>query len=222
MKTDFEIQQDVMAEIKWEPLLNASEIGVAVKSGVVTLSGLVDTYTKKLLAEKAAERVQGVKAVAEDIDVKILGTGVKKDIEIAETALNLLKWNSSVLEDKIKIKVEHGILTLDGEVEWEFFKSAAEKAVENLVGVRGIINNIIITSKINPIDVKKKIITAFHRNATIDSENINIETINNKVILTGKVSSWVEKKEAEKAAWLAPGVNTVDNRLVVDSEIYAY
>lgn len=222
MKTDFEIQQDVMAEIKWEPLLNASEIGVAVKSGVVTLSGLVNSYTKKLTAEKAAERVEGVKAVAEDIEVKIAGTGEKKDVEIAETALNLLKWNSSILEENIKIKVENGRLTLEGEVEWEFLKSAAEKAVENLVGVRGIINNIKITSKIDPIEIKKKITTAFHRSAAIDVDNINIETINNKVILTGKVSSWIEKKEAERAAWLAPGVTTVDNRLKIDSEIYAY
>jgi osmotically-inducible protein OsmY len=222
MRTDFEIQQDVMAEIKWEPLLNASEIGVAVNSGVVTLSGLVNTYTKKLLAEKAAERVHGVKAVAEDIEVKILGTGEKKDSEIAETALNLLKWNSSILEEQIKIKVEHGRLTLEGEVEWEFFKSAAEKAVENLVGVRSIVNNIKITSKINPMDIKKKITIAFHRNATIDTENINIETVNNKVILTGKVSSWIERKEAERAAWLAPGVNSVENKLKVDSEMYVY
>ena len=222
MKTDLEIQQDVMEEIKWEPLLKVSEIGVAVRNGVVTLSGLVDTYTKKRLAELAAERVHGVRAIAEDIEVKIPGTGKKRDPEIAETALNLLKVDSSIFEENIKVKVENGFLTLEGEVEWEFLKSAAEKAVENLVGVRGICNLIKINSKIDPIEIKKKITTAFHRNATIDTENIKIETLNHKVILTGTVSSWIEKKEAERAAWLAPGVNTVENRLEVDTEIYAY
>jgi osmotically-inducible protein OsmY len=220
MKTDLEIQQDVMAEIKWEPLLIVSEIGVAVKNGVVTLSGLVDMYTKKLLAEKAAQRVHGVKAIAEDIKVNILGTDEKNDSEIAETAADVLKWNSSILEDQIKIKVENGWLTLDGEVEWEFIRTSAEKALENLIGVRGITNNIKITSNISPIDIKKKIIHAFHRSATIDFENINVETIDSKVILTGKVRSLAEKRDAERAAWLAPGVNYVDNRLKINTEVF--
>lgn len=220
MKTDLEIQQDVMAEIKWEPLLIVSEIGVAVKNGVVTLSGLVDMYTKKLLAEKAAQRVQGVKAIAEDIKVNILGTDKKSDSEIAETAADVLKWNSSILEEQIKIKAENGWLTLDGEVEWEFIKTSAEKALENLVGVRGITNNIKITSNIDPIDIKRKIMHAFHRSATIDFENVNVETIGSKVILTGKVRSLAEKKDAERAAWLAPGVNFVDNRLKINTEAF--
>jgi osmotically-inducible protein OsmY len=220
MKTDLEIQQDVMAEIKWEPLLIVSEIGVAVKDGVVTLSGLVDMYTKKLLAEKAAQRVHGVKAIAEDIKVNISGVDKKNDGEIAETAVNVLKWNSSILEEQIKIKVENGWLTLDGNVAWEFIKSSAEKALENLVGVRGVTNNIKIVSNINPVDIKKNIIKAFHRSATIDYENVNVETIDSKVILTGKVHSLAEKKDAERAAWLAPGVNFVDNRLKIDTEVF--
>lgn len=220
MKTDLEIQQDVMAEIKWEPLLNVSEIGVAVKNGVVTLSGAVDTYTKKLLAETAAKRVLGVKAIAEDIEVKVSGTGIKNDSEIAEAALSALKWQSTFLEENVKVKVESGWLTLEGQLEWEFMKSSAARAVENLVGVRGVTNAIKITPKLDPVDIKRKIKNAFHRSATIDSDNISIETIDNKVILTGKVRSWVEKKDAERAAWLAPGVNMIDNRLVIDTEVY--
>lgn len=222
MKNDLEIQTDVIEEIKSEPLLLVSEIGVAVKNGVVTLSGLVDSYTKKLIAEEAAQRVQGVKAVAEDIEVRIENVSEKNDNEIAETALNLLKWNSSILEEQIKIKVENGWLTLEGEVEWEFIRASAEKALENLVGVKGVTNNIKVKSIINPVDVKRKIMNAFHRSATLDFEKINVEIIDNKVILTGKVRSLAEKKDAERAAWLAHGVNYVDNRLKIDTEVFAF
>lgn len=222
MKTDVEIQQAVMAEIKWEPLLNAAEIGVAVKNGVVTLSGLVDTYTKKLWAEKAAKRVTGVKAVAQDVEVKISNIGQRTDSEIAEAALNALKWHSSVLEDKIKLKVDNGWVTLEGEVEWEFLKNSAAHAVENLIGVRGVTNIIKIKPSLNPTDIKKKISNAFQRSATLDSENIQVETVNDKVIIKGKVRSLAEKKEAERAAWLAPGVSSVDNRIEIDTEIFAF
>lgn len=222
MKSDSEIQKNVMEELSWEPLLNASEIGVAVKNGVVTLSGTVNTYSKKLAAEEAAKRVLGVKAVAEDLEVLIPVLGKKTDADIAQAVINALKWHTSVPDEKIKVKVENGWVTLDGEVEWEFQRNSARTAVKNLAGVVGISNNIAIVPTLKISDVKNKITSAFQRSATIDAEKITISSEGSKVILTGKVRSYVEKRDAEKAAWLAPGVNKVENKLEIDAEVYAF
>jgi osmotically-inducible protein OsmY len=222
MKTDQEIQNDVMDELKWEPFLTASEIGVAVKNGIVTLSGTVDRYAKKIAAETAAKKVNGVKAVAEDIEVKLGTSSKKNDTEIAEAAIIALKWHSAMQENKIKISVENGWVTLEGDVDWEFQRNSAKYMVENLIGVVGITNNIKIKTVVASTDVKRKIASAFHRSATVDSEKINITLEGTKVILSGKVRSFAEKKDAENAAWLAPGVNSIENNLEIDSEVLTY
>jgi len=221
MKNDIQIQKDVMEELKWDPFLNASEIGVAVKNGVVTLSGQVDSFSKKLTAEKAAKKVVGVKAVAEDIQVGISPVFRKTDTEIAEAVLNALKWHSAVQEEKIKIKVEDGNVRLDGQVEWDFQRNNAKTAIENLTGVRSVLNLITVKPKATSSDIQQKISSAFHRSATIDAEKITAEVSGSKVILYGKVRSIAEKEDAETAAWNAPGITSVENKLEIEELEYA-
>jgi osmotically-inducible protein OsmY len=222
MKTDSQIQKDVMAQLNWEPILKASEIGVAVKNGVATLSGIVDTYAKKVAAEKAAKKVSGVKAVALDIQVGVSPIFKKTDGEIAETVLNALKLHTAVQEDRIKIKVEDGTVTLEGDVEWDYQRKAAVTAIEILPGVRDVLNYITVKPKVTASDIERKITAAFHRSATVDAEKITVETIGSKVILKGTVRSMAEKEDAEDAVWAAPGVMTVENKLYVEEEAFAY
>ena len=222
MKTDSDIQKDVIDELEWEPFLKASEIGVAVKNGVVTLTGTVDSYGKKISAENASKRVAGVRAVAEDIEVKLLSGGKRNDTEIAEAVLNAIKWHSAVQENKIKVKVEDGWVVLEGEVEWEFQRSAARHQVENLMGVKGISNNVKVIPRLNPSEIKQKINAAFHRSATVDSEKVKVAVDGNKVILSGKVRTYAVRKEAESAAWLAPGVMKVENIIEIDADVFAF
>lgn len=222
MRTDAEIQKDVMEELRWELVQHSNEIGVTVKNGVVTLSGVVDSYSRKLEAEHAAKKVLGVKAVAQEIIVKLTDQGKKTDAEIASAVLNALKWHSSIPEDKVQVKVEKGWVTLDGQVDWDFQRVYSKSSVENLEGVVGISNNIKLAPKLKTADVKNKIFAAFHRSATLDSENIQISSEGTKVILSGKVRSFVEKKDAERAAYLAPGVTEVENKLMIDTEVYSY
>ncbi len=224
MKTDEELQQDVMAELKWDPQLNDvyTQIGVSVKDGVVTLSGQVDTYAKKMAAERAAQNVLGVKVVATDVEVKVRNLKARTDTEIAEAVRNALQWNSALNEDKIKVKVDNGWVYLDGHVDWGFQKISAQSNVENLLAVRGVTNNIIINSKVFDIkDIKEKLTKAFQRNATIDASSIKIKTAGNKVILQGTVRSRVEKAEAERIAWSCPEVQAVDNQITINNEIMA-
>ncbi|AXP82290.1 Osmotically-inducible protein Y precursor [Mariniflexile rhizosphaerae] len=215
MKTDVEIRNDVLDELAWQPAIDETEIGVTVEKGVVTLTGTVDSYAKKIAAEKAAKSVKGVRAVAEDIEVKY-GTEYKKsDKEIAKAAADALKWNYSVPDDKVQIKVDNGWIYLSGEVKWEYQKDAAKSAVENLLGVRGVSNSITLKQSIEPYQVKEKIKKALERSAEIEAQNINVIVDGHKVKLRGKVHSWTEKEEVRRAAYLAPGVYEVDNELEV-------
>jgi osmotically-inducible protein OsmY len=216
MKTDSQIQRDVMEELNWDPSLNASEIGVAVKDGVVTLSGYVEVYAGKRAAENAAMRISGVKAVAEDIVVKQVAADKKNDTDIATAILNSLKWLSAINEEKIKIMVEDGWVVLNGEVEWNYQKDLIKSTIENIYGVTGITNLIKITSKTDPVDVKRKIKEAFHRSANIDANSIAVETKEHKVILNGIVRSYAEKRDAENAAWSLPGITMVENNLEIE------
>ncbi len=222
MKSDLEIQKNVMDELKWEPSLNPSEIGVAVKEGVVTLSGQVDSFYKKQIAEKAAKRIKGVKAIAEDIQIGVSPSYQRSDADIAAAVLNALKWHAAVQEDKIKIKVEDRIVRLEGEVEWEYQRKNAKTAIENLSGVIAVNNLITVKPKLAVSNIEKKISDAFQRNASIDAKKIIVNVEGDKVILTGTVHSFTEKDDAENAAWAAPGVLHVDSKLRIDAPEYAF
>jgi len=224
MKTNEELRKDVMDEIKWDPELRnvATEIGVAAKDGVITLSGVVDTYWKKLSAEKAAQRVLGVRVVACDIEVKFGSFGKKTDTEIAEAIRNALRWNSAVTEDEIEVKVDDGWVYLEGKVGFQYEKRYAQDCVEDLVAVKGVTNNILISAKpIDTKDIQRKIVAAYHRSATIDSSTIKIDALGTKVTLHGTVRSMAEKKEAERVAWATSGVLSVDNKIAIDTAVYA-
>jgi osmotically-inducible protein OsmY len=203
----------VLAELRWDPQIKANEIGVSVKDGVVTLTGTVDTYLKKWRAEEAAHRVAGVLAVANDIQVRIVGE--RTDTDIAAAAVNALQWNSSVPAAKVQITVENGWVTLKGEVEWQYQKQEAERVIRRLWGVRGVSNLITVKPSESPTDLKKKIEDALVRSAEVDAKGITVEVQGSKVILKGKVRSWAERQEAERTAWLAPGVTSVDNEITL-------
>jgi osmotically-inducible protein OsmY len=213
MKTDTELQKDVMDELKWEPTIKAAEIGVGVTDGVVTLSGYVDSFFKKCAAERAAARVFGVKAVAEKIQVRLPGSLKRSDEDLALAASDALEWNIGVPHDRVKVQVQDGVVTLSGEVDWWYQKDAAEDAVRKLVGVVLLSNNIIIKSTVEPQDVKDKIESAFQRNALLHARRVTVETRGGKVILRGSVRNWAEREQVHWAAWAAPGVSEVESHI---------
>ena len=215
MKTNTELQRDVMDELQFEPSVNASNIGVIAKDGIITLTGKVSNYAEKYAAAGAAERVTGVKAVTDETKVDLPLAHQRDDRDIAKVALNALKWHIWVPQDDIKVKVEQGWVTLEGTVDYKFQRTAAEEAVQDLTGVTGVSNLIALKSVVAPSDLKVKIENALGRAAELDGERINVEVDGNKVVLRGKVSSWAERDEAERAAWSAPGVCDVDDKLEI-------
>jgi osmotically-inducible protein OsmY len=214
MKTDTELKQAITAEFEWEPSIRAPEIGVAVRDGVVTLAGTVDTYAQKFAAERAVERVAGIRAVAEELEVISTGEHKKTDPDIARAAANTLLWDVEVPTDRVKAIVQDGWVTLEGAVDWYFQKAAAERAVRNLVGVKGIVSRIEIKPPtVNTFQVKTDIEAALRRAAVVDAKAIRVETSDRTVTLHGTVRSLAERDDAERAAWNAPGVHLVKDEL---------
>ncbi|MEO5889152.1 MAG: BON domain-containing protein [Ferruginibacter sp.] len=218
MKTNSELQKDVQDAIIWEPLLQAAEIGVTAKDGVITLTGIVDNFTKKMEAENAAKNVSGVKAVAENIEVNYGHSFKKSDTEIANEILNAWKWNWQVPADKVKVKVEGGWVTLEGELEWNYQKESAKKSVQNLAGVKGVTNVITIKSESLDEVEKSAVESALARNWSLNDKDIKVKVSGNSVTLTGGVNSIYQKEEGNRLAWSAPGVWSVDNQLVIEYE----
>jgi osmotically-inducible protein OsmY len=217
-RTDEDIQRDVLEELKWDARVQPNEIGVAVKDGIVTLTGWVDSYVKKWAAERAALRVRGVKAVVNDIAIRLPSSAERTDADIAAEALRALKWDALIPTDRIQVTVEKGWVTLRGEVEWEYQKRAAERAVRRLAGARGVTNLITVRPRVTalPEELKRRIEEALVRNAETDARHITVYIEDGTVILSGTVHSWWEKEEAERVAWSAPGIISVDNRIVVE------
>jgi len=215
MKTDSKLRHDVLDELQWDPGIDANEIGVAVKEGVVTLTGDVSRYGEKLAAERVVKRVYGVKAVANDLRVRIHRPMQRTDPEIAAAALHVLKWDSSIPAERITVTVRDGHVILEGTVEGQFQKEAVGCAVRNLVGVRDVTNSIHVQILPTRAEVKDQIEAAFLRSAEIDARRVSVDTHDGQVVLRGHVRSWAEHSEAERAAWAAPGVGTVKNEIVV-------
>jgi osmotically-inducible protein OsmY len=215
MKSDSEIERDVRDELKWDPDLHADDIAVTVKNGVVTLAGFVPSYTDRLEAEAAAKRVAGVLAVANDIEVRLPAIDQRPDPDIAQDAVAALKSQLPISYDKIKIIVKDGWITLEGAVEWQYQKSTADTAVRKVRGVKGVTNVITVKPAVAPSEIQRKIQEAFKRNAEVDANRITVEAKGSEVILKGTVRSWIEREEAERVAWSAPGVTRVEDRIVV-------
>jgi osmotically-inducible protein OsmY len=213
--TDEQIQRNVLTELKWDARVSPNEIGVTVKDGVITLKGAVDAYAKKWAAEDAALRVRGVKAVANELEVRIEGESERTDADIAAAAIRALEWDAVVPSEKVKVKVSNAWITLRGEVEWYYQKLDAERVVRRLAGVKGVSNLISVKPLAKASDLGTQIQSALVRSGKTDSESIEVDVQGSTVVLEGKVRSFAESREAERVAWLAPGVTSVDNQLIV-------
>ncbi|OSJ30470.1 ornithine aminotransferase [Bradyrhizobium japonicum] len=215
MKSDSEIERDVRDELQWSPDLNAEDIAVSVRDGIVTLVGFTCSYTDRLEAEAAAKRVAGVHAVANDIEVRLPTIDQRPDPDIARDAVAALRSELPMSHDKIKVIVKDGWTTLEGAAEWQYQKTTAENVVRKIKGVKGVTNVIQLRPAVQPTDIQRRIQEAFRRSATLDANRISVETRGSEVILKGTVRSWTEREEAERVAWSAPGVTHVEDRIVI-------
>jgi osmotically-inducible protein OsmY len=213
--TDKDLKQHVQSALDWEPSLDTSDVGVSVDEAVVTLRGNVASYAEKVTAERVALRVYGVKAVANDLAVHLVSAFERTDTEIAQAAVTALTWNTMVPNDRVTVTVNNGWLALNGTLDWQYQKDAAARTVRDLTGVKGVSNDIIVKPRVKTIDVRDKIEAAFKRSAEIDARRVNVTATDGKVILSGNVHSWAERQEAERAAWAAPGVTQVEDRLAI-------
>jgi osmotically-inducible protein OsmY len=215
MKTDDEIRKDVEAELRWDPDIDATDIAVSVKSGVVTLAGFIPSYLQKFEAEKDAKRVQGVVGIANDLEVRLPSIDQRPDPDIARDAVEALKMQLPYSHQNLKVIVRGGWITLEGEAEWNYQKEKAEMSVRSVRGSKGVINSIVVKPKVAAAEIKRKIEDAFKRSAEVDANNIQVEASDGEVVLKGTVHSWFERERAERAAWQAPGVRRVEDRIVI-------
>jgi len=216
MISDLELRQDVLDELEFEPSVNAAHIGVTANRGVVTLTGFVTNYAEKAAAERAARRIKGVKAIAEEIEVRLPSDTKRADDEIAARAVDILKWQVGFPADRIAVKVEKGIVTLTGEVDWQYQRTEAEHVVHKLTGVIGVLNQIRVAAPVRASEVKEKIQKALERSADVEASRITVQTEGGRVVLSGKVRAWYERDIAERAAWSAPGVTEVQDHLTIE------
>jgi len=215
MSEELKLQQRVIDELEFDPAVNAAHIGVSVRGSVVTLTGHVESFAEKFAAERAARRVKGVTGVAQEIEVHLAEDKKTADDEIAQRAVKLLEWDIAVPSAAIAVKVEHGIVTLTGTVDWGFQRAEAEYDVRKLGGVKGVVNLIAIRPQVRAADVRSRLTAAFERNAHLEAKHLTIDVINGKVVLGGEVASWAEREAAELAAWSVPGVTAVDDRILI-------